>query len=656
MTRFFILATLLLIVSNLLCAKSTWSNPSKVEGLKLIELDRVKPESSLVQVNIKGADSKGNVFEKRILTKKQGNKLMFEGDILIETLSLELEQQLMTAQGIVHSSSSRRWPNGIVPYEIDSVSFSTEQVSRIQEAMQTIEDITGVEFIQRSTEVNYVYIEADDGCYSSVGMAGGMQVLSLGEGCFYGATPEHEFYHALGVWHEQSRADREQYIQIRFENITEGMSYNFDQHITDGEDIGTYDYLSIMHYDNYAFSANNEPTIVRLDDPSLPLGGEEITQGDRETLQAMYGDPSDDYLQLEEAMWVEYIPAADDPDIQGFVRFTNPSASSVRVLIQGIDDYGNYSQQAYLTVPAYATVPVNSTDLENGNVSKGLEGSLGDGQGDWRIELFSESKLDVSAYIRTNNGFLTSMNSIAPSQTGVTHTVPIFNPASNTSKVSVLRLINISSNPNTFTISGIDDAGNDSARQVSVTVNGLSTIEITAQELENGGDLIETGIGSGSGKWRLTVTSEFASRIINLMTLDGGYLSNLSAVGNGKNLATRLYCTDISGASIFSDEEEPQYLGFFGSALAEHSVMNGDTHWGATYGYNNIVNTDSVYGNQSSNFSHRNNSASNPPLVVKNGRIIFRLSTNSNIDGIYSFDGIKGACNFTATKPSSRFE
>lgn len=609
--------------------------------------------SNLISVNVKGADARGNVFEKRILTERQGNKLMFEGDIIIDTLQL---QDLEETQGLIHSNTSRRWPDGIVPYEFATNVYTEKQLSRIQEAMRNVEVLTDVQFIERTTEVNYVYIEADGGCSSYVGMVGGAQSLSLVEGCFSGATAEHELFHALGVWHEQSRADRDSYVEILYENIEQGMEYNFEQNITDGEDIGEYDYLSIMHYDKFEFSINGEPTIVRRDNPTLPVGGEEITEGDKQTLRAIYGEATTNTFTIKDVTWVEYIPGADHPEVQGFVRFTNSGPDAVDIMIQAIDETGNYGTSAFLTVPSYATVPVNSDDLESGNESKGLTGGFGDGQGAWRLEVFANGTLDIAGYIRTSNGFLTSMNSIAPSETGVLHTVPIFNPGSNTSKVSKLRLINIIDQPNTFTISGIDDAGNESPRQETITVKGRATVEITAQELEQGGRLFENGIGDGAGKWRLTVTSDKASRVINMMELEGGYISNLSASGNGKNLASRLYCTDIDGASIFSDETNPQYLGFFGSALAENSVVNEDTHWGDPYNYNGIVSNSSPYGNSYGDYSHRNSDASNPPVVVKSGRILFRLSTNTDIDGIYTFDSIKDVCTFTTTRASARFE
>lgn len=60
-------------------------------------------------------------------------------------------------------------------------------------------------------------------CFSSVGNRKvGKQRLSIGTNCDRIATIEHEFLHALGFWHEQSRADRDDYVEIMWDRISEG--------------------------------------------------------------------------------------------------------------------------------------------------------------------------------------------------------------------------------------------------------------------------------------------------------------------------------------------------------------------------------------------------------------------------------------------------
>ena len=90
------------------------------------------------------------------------------------------------------------------------------------------------------------------GCSSWVGRQGSRQDVNLSAGCGFGATV-HELGHAVGLWHEQSREDRDQFVTVNWANIQPAQRHNFDQHITDGDDVGGYDYGSIMHYGATAF-------------------------------------------------------------------------------------------------------------------------------------------------------------------------------------------------------------------------------------------------------------------------------------------------------------------------------------------------------------------------------------------------------------------
>ena len=52
----------------------------------------------------------------------------------------------------------------------------------------------------------------------------------------------HEILHALGFYHEQSRLDRDDFVQIRFENIRSGLENNFQKY-----DVGQADTLGFRY-------------------------------------------------------------------------------------------------------------------------------------------------------------------------------------------------------------------------------------------------------------------------------------------------------------------------------------------------------------------------------------------------------------------------
>ena len=56
-------------------------------------------------------------------------------------------------------------------------------------------------------------------CYTSVGMQYRGNFINLAPGCFTHGVLIHEIMHGLGVWHEQSRGDRDQYIKINYHNM-----------------------------------------------------------------------------------------------------------------------------------------------------------------------------------------------------------------------------------------------------------------------------------------------------------------------------------------------------------------------------------------------------------------------------------------------------
>ena len=164
------------------------------------------------------------------------------------------------------------------------------------------------------------------------------------------------------------------------------------------------------------------------------------------------------------------------------------------------------------------------------NAGKGLEGSTGAGEGDWRLELASALDIEVLAYIRTEDGFLTAMHDVAPAgEAG--HRVVTFNPGRNVNQVSRLRLVNPAAEAAAVRIEGTDDAGASSAGAVELTLGAGASRMLTAKELESGeGEGLSGALGEGKGKWRLRVTSAQPVEVMSLLSSPTGHLTNLSTV------------------------------------------------------------------------------------------------------------------------------
>uniref|UniRef100_A0A3Q3KIK9 Metalloendopeptidase n=2 Tax=Monopterus albus TaxID=43700 RepID=A0A3Q3KIK9_MONAL len=147
---------------------------------------------------------------------------------------------------------------------------------------------TCIDFKPWTGEANYISIFKGAGCFSSVGnQRAGKQVLSIGTNCDRIATIEHEFLHALGFWHEQSRADRDDYVRIMWDRISEGRKHNFNMYNdTTSSSLGVpYDYGSMMHYSKDAFKNGTEPTIVTKIPAFLDVIGQRMEFSDSDLLK-----------------------------------------------------------------------------------------------------------------------------------------------------------------------------------------------------------------------------------------------------------------------------------------------------------------------------------------------------------------------------------
>ena len=198
-----------------------------------------------------------------------------------------------------------------------------------------------------------------------------------------------------------------------------------------------------------------------------------------------------------------FMPAGDVQE--GFARVINHSVRAGTARITGTDDEGESHGPVTLSLAARQTRHFNSGDLEAGNAGKGLSGGLGDGQGNWRLRLESDLDLEVGAYIRTADGFLSSVHDVVGRisvEDETVHRVAVFNPASNHNQVSVLRVANLGDTSVRVTIRGRDDAGQAGPDgEVSLTLPASEAQQVTAQALEAGGTGLGGGLGDGKGKW-----------------------------------------------------------------------------------------------------------------------------------------------------------
>jgi Astacin (Peptidase family M12A) len=196
--------------------------------------------------------------------------------------------------GLGIAGEQYRWPNRTVPYEVDP---ALPDQDRIAEAVAHWHQHSSIRFVPHAGEADYVLVTRVPGCaVSDVGRRGGRQCVSLGDGCSVGSII-HELGHTIGLWHEHCRDDRDRFVTIDFTNIQDDCVDNFTQDSIAGvatptDDVGDYDYGSIMHYPEIAFPIDDTcPVITPLNPlpPGVVMGQRvALSPGDIAAVEEMY--------------------------------------------------------------------------------------------------------------------------------------------------------------------------------------------------------------------------------------------------------------------------------------------------------------------------------------------------------------------------------
>jgi hypothetical protein len=263
-----------------------------IEAAEAAELTEALPPAVDESVEMKESWYNGTPISHAVVN----GMAVYEGDILLGPAN-ELPQaqpgssKNKTRSAVGVTGQSYRWANATIPYVIAS---TVPNQTRITSAIQHWNTVMAgvVRMVPRTDEAAYVQFVRPSSagtCTSYIGKVfySGGQPIQAGDYCSTGNLI-HEIGHAFGLWHEHTREDRDRYVTVNLENVQAGQGHNFTQNISTGDDIGVYDYASIMHYNNTAFSANGLPTIVTVPN-GVPIGQRNgLSTGDIAAIKVLY--------------------------------------------------------------------------------------------------------------------------------------------------------------------------------------------------------------------------------------------------------------------------------------------------------------------------------------------------------------------------------
>jgi hypothetical protein len=210
----------------------------------------------------------------------KNGKAIFQGDIVLEKVEPIDSQRRQPSSSIDSASvayAQYLWPKVGNQYQIPYViAAGSGNLTNLNTAIaQFNSTFSNIKFVARTTETDYVNFNFDPNnnsaqCEATVGRAGGQQQVGGSGGslnpCTVG-TILHEMGHTVGLWHEQSRPDRNTYISVNYGNLIKGSISNFNQIYDNLQTPTLFDYASIMEYPPFSFSRNGGPAIE-----SIPAG------------------------------------------------------------------------------------------------------------------------------------------------------------------------------------------------------------------------------------------------------------------------------------------------------------------------------------------------------------------------------------------------
>ena len=256
----------------------------KNEMNEIIEQDDPLNSGSLFQKNYPYVEKYHGTEKINVQITPWGEYLK-EGDISIP--SEELTDEPNYKKGALSNDAHAPWPR-FIPY-VNAMSGGSNTENELKAALREIEEHTTVQFIHRTWQPTYIKFVDSPGNSSDIGMN-----TNQGENLVkihnkLQKTIVHETLHRIGFGHEHNRPDRDKYLNIYWNNMSNPAGTQYQKHTTSNyeTDYGPFDYNSILIYDSWD-SGNGKIVMTRKSDGSTFKHSDKMTFQDKQDVIRKY--------------------------------------------------------------------------------------------------------------------------------------------------------------------------------------------------------------------------------------------------------------------------------------------------------------------------------------------------------------------------------
>ncbi len=205
---------------------------------------------------------------------------------------------------------------------------------------------------------------------------------------------------------------------------------------------------------------------------------------------------------------VAWFKAVDDSKQVGSLRLINAGEQPVIVSIHGSDDQGIRRGTAQLTLASHASRMLTAMELESG--SEDMNGSLGNGFGEWRLEIAADASINVMNLVSLPTGHLTNLSSSAIQALNEDETAEsVFE--SDISPIVQSQCINCHVRGGRSQNTRLVFVGDEDADHLT---KNMGAFQALLDEVENGADYVLNkiqGVGHGGGVQVRAGTDNFAA-------------------------------------------------------------------------------------------------------------------------------------------------